>query len=237
MYEQLDKIKIRDRKIPFFYHVSPLDLHPVLLKNAQSTTFLKDYLAKHPEAKNIIINKKGQTLGQYVESHQWINEKGKIIPEGILYKCRQYNGRIGEARHLFLNHMNFDKHLSIMKQNTAEMKEKAKRNPNYLDAAEKGELLCNALEKAKECWLNTLKSPLNEAKRVFYRECSIAIHQAQGSFQQHRQWVGTLKEFIHSLIAYFGLSNNKVRFFAMTESHKKLEAMTDDFQKDIFQNK
>ena len=237
LYEQLDKVKVQDPKIPYFYSVSTLDLPPVFLKNAQSTTFLKDYLERHPEAENIVINKKGQTLSEYVKSHQRINESGKVIPEGIIYKYKQYISRISEARHAFLNNMNFDEHLSIMKQKTAEMKEKAKKNDNYLDAAEKGELLCCALEKAKETWLNTLKSPLNEAKITFYKECYGAINEAKETLQTHRQWIGELKKFIHSLFACLGLSNDSLRFFATTDSHKKLEAMNEDFQKDMFLNK
>lgn len=89
LHEQIDRVKVKSSILDYVSTVAPIDLPPVLVKNVQFKDFLEQYLAKNKKYETVKINKKGQTLREYIESHKNIEEM-----DAIEYKQKKYREKI-----------------------------------------------------------------------------------------------------------------------------------------------
>ncbi len=94
LHEQVKKFHKPNPKVENknMYTLDPFDLPAVLVKNMQSVPLLEKYIKQqaNPQEK---INKKGQTLKEYVDSHT-IFRKALPFNTGITYKKKQYRLRL-----------------------------------------------------------------------------------------------------------------------------------------------
>ena len=97
LHNQLDGVRTKDKKLGLTYNVDPINLTPVLVKNAQSSTFIEKYLQKHPEHESTTFNTKNQTLRDYVKAHQVKVADGNVC-SGIVYKQARYRERVNQDK-------------------------------------------------------------------------------------------------------------------------------------------
>lgn len=97
LHEQISAIRKPVPKSEFRFDVDSADLPPVLVKNSQSTSYIKNYLQRHQNYQPIKINNKNQTLLDYAESHHVLID-GQKIYSSILYKQSQYRKKINQNK-------------------------------------------------------------------------------------------------------------------------------------------
>lgn len=97
LHEQLRELRTPKPNSQNTFEVNPMDLPPELVKNAQSSTYIKSYLQKHQEYETTKINKKNQTLFAYAEAHQ-VQVDNQQINRAINYKQSQYRNKINQIK-------------------------------------------------------------------------------------------------------------------------------------------
>ncbi len=96
LHQYLNAVRTADPDHANVFHVDPRQLPPVLVRNAQSMTFVKQYLADHKEWEGVKVDKQGRTLMQYVNKHMlFFPEAGRDVIGSIQHKQIQYAKRIG----------------------------------------------------------------------------------------------------------------------------------------------
>ena len=121
LHQQIDKIKKKSPNAKFGFDVDSADLPPILVKNAQSATFIQEYLKKHPEHEETKFGRKGLTLRQYVDMHQ------RVVGE------TRVPGAIRDKQERYRNKINFYKEYPDNPERTKETRENAKK---LIDKAE-----------------------------------------------------------------------------------------------------
>jgi hypothetical protein len=84
-----------ENSLPNVCVFNPINLPPSLVRNAQSLRFITNYKAAHPEEAKEVLNKKGQTLMDYVLAHSmFYRPKNTTVNLGIQYKQIVYKNRL-----------------------------------------------------------------------------------------------------------------------------------------------
>lgn len=84
-----------DPRYKKLYTMEPIDLPAVLVKNAQSFSFLKRYETENQNKMAEKINKKGQTLAEYTQAHKFFHAGlKKHVNLAIQYKEVVYKNRL-----------------------------------------------------------------------------------------------------------------------------------------------
>ncbi len=97
LHNQLSTLRKPSPNFKNTFEVNPMDLPPELVKNAQSSSYIKAYLEKHPGHSTTKINKKNQTLFAYAESHNVLLDEQKTY-RAINYKQVQYRKKINKIK-------------------------------------------------------------------------------------------------------------------------------------------
>jgi hypothetical protein len=169
----------------------------------------------------IIKPKNQQLLEKYNLLFNLAEEKIKLV---------QSRAKQLEPSFLFLDQIDFEKHINIFTQIRSQMKKKALNNSNYEDAQHATEAFCDALTNTKRVFLN-LNSPYEQAKDKFIVECIRASTDAKKELKDHREWIGAIRKFLIDIITFLtkGLLGSKLSMFAKTNSVQKL----DDFEQQV----
>ena len=129
-----------------------------------------------------------------------------------------------EQRFNILEQMNFDNYIKGFTKKQKEMILKALHNSNYREASKQAGLFCMALTQARKNFL-ALDKTLDDAKSNFKKECLLAVRDARGILDNHREWSGRIKKFIMdvlSLLTMGWLNSTRLGLFGKTDSAIKL---------------
>ena len=77
------------------YCLDPGDLPPMLIRNAQSDSFMKRWMDRHPDKLDVVVDKKGLNIGEYLKRHSIFHPTiKKEINAGIQHKQMAYSLRL-----------------------------------------------------------------------------------------------------------------------------------------------